>query len=63
MASVAASDFSPKERACWMSAHAATTELSTINPKENKAMGDTEPPNQSTSPYAIMIIVKFLKMV
>ena len=46
-----------------MSAHAATRELSTIKPKENKAMGETLPPNQSTSPYAIMMMVKFLKMV
>lgn len=50
-------------RACLISAHAAIMELSTIRPKENSAMDDTEPPNHSTSPYAIKIIVKFLKMV
>ena len=38
-------------------------ELKTINPKENKAIGVTDPPNQSTSPYAMSIIVRFLKMV
>jgi hypothetical protein len=46
-----------------MSAQAAITELRTINPKEKSAMGVTAPPNQRTSPYAIRIIVKFLKMV
>jgi hypothetical protein len=46
-----------------MSAQAATRELRTINPNENKAMGVTEPPNQSTSPYAIKMMVRFLKMV
>ena len=38
------------ERACWMSAHAATTLLSTMSPKLNSVMRVTEPPNQSTSP-------------
>lgn len=46
-----------------MSAQAAMTELSTIRPKENRAMEDTAPPNHNTSPYAIRIIVKFLKIV
>jgi hypothetical protein len=39
------------------------TELRTINPKEKRAMDETEPPNHRTSPYAIKIVVKFLKMV
>jgi hypothetical protein len=38
-------------------------ELMTISPKEKRAMGVTEPPNQSTSPYAIKMIVRFLKIV
>jgi hypothetical protein len=46
-----------------MSAHAAMIELKTIKPKLNKVMLVTDPPNHSTSPYAIRIIVKFLKMV
>ncbi len=46
-----------------MSAQAAITELMTINPNENKAMPVTEPPNHRTSPYAIRMIVRFLKMV
>jgi hypothetical protein len=50
-------------RACWMSAQAAMMELRTINPKEKRASGVTAPPNQSTSPYAIRMIVRFLKMV
>ena len=39
------------------------TELSTINPKEKRAMPVTEPPNHRTSPYAIKMMVKFLKIV
>lgn len=39
------------------------TELSTIKPNENKAIDDTDPPNHNTSPYAINMIVKFLKIV
>ena len=39
------------------------TELKTMRPKEKSAMGVTEPPNQSTSPYAIRMMVRFLKMV
>lgn len=50
-------------RACLMSAQAAITELSTIRPKENRAMDETEPPNHNTSPYAIRMMVKFLKIV
>ena len=46
-----------------MSAHAATTELRTIKPKEKSAMDETAPPNHSTSPYAMRMIVKFLKIV
>ena len=46
-----------------MSAQAATRELKTIRPKENRAMEVTAPPNHSTSPYAMRIIVKFLKIV
>lgn len=38
-------------------------ELSTISPNESSAMDVTEPPNQSTSPYAIRMMVRFLKMV
>jgi hypothetical protein len=52
-ASVAAAVWCPPatlDRACWMSAHAAMTELKTMRPKEKSAMGVTEPPNQSTSP-------------
>lgn len=63
-ASVAASLACPTlVNACWMSAHAAMTELKTIRPKEKSAMGVTEPPNHSTSPYAIRMMVRFLKMV
>jgi len=47
----------------WMSAQAATTELSTIKPNESSVIGVTRPPNQSTSPYATTIIARFLKMV
>jgi hypothetical protein len=50
-------------RACLMSAQAAMTELRTMSPKEKRAIGVTEPPNQRTSPYAIKMIVKFLKIV
>ncbi len=39
------------------------TELSTIRPKENSAIDVTEPPNHNTSPYAIKMMVKFLKIV
>lgn len=46
-----------------MSAQAAMRELNTIKPKEKSAIDETEPPNHSTSPYAIRIIVKFLKIV
>lgn len=49
--------------ACLMSAQAAMTELKTISPKENRVRFVTEPPNHKTSPYAIRMIVKFLKMV
>lgn len=49
--------------ACLISAQAAITELKTIRPNENSAIEVTEPPNQSTSPYAIKIMVKFLNMV
>lgn len=49
--------------ACWTSAQAATMELSTIKPKDNRARGFTLPPTRKTSPYAITMIVKFLKMV
>jgi hypothetical protein len=49
--------------ACLISAHAAMTELSTIRPKEKRAIEVTDPPNQSTSPYAIKMMVKFLKIV
>lgn len=65
-ASVAAAVWCPPatlDSACWMSAHAAMTELKTMRPKEKSAMGVTEPPNQSTSPYAIRMMVRFLKMV
>jgi hypothetical protein len=46
-----------------MSAHAAMIELRTINPKESRAIGVTSPPNHRTSPYAMTMIVRFLKMV
>ncbi len=36
--------------AAWMSAQAATTELSTIKPKDSRLRGVTLPPNQRTSP-------------
>jgi hypothetical protein len=49
--------------ACLISAQAATTDESTIRPKEKRAIPVTEPPNQRTSPYAIKMIVKFLKIV
>jgi hypothetical protein len=49
--------------AAWMSAQAATTELKTIKPKDRSIKEVTLPPNQSTSPYAITIMVRFLKMV
>jgi hypothetical protein len=51
------------DMACWMSAQAATIELSTIRPNEKRVMEVTEPPNHSTSPYAIRIMVKFLNIV
>ena len=50
-------------RAAWISAHAATMELSTMKPNDSKSNGVTLPPNQRTSPYAITIMVKFLKIV
>lgn len=46
-----------------MSAQAATIEDRTMRPKEKRARPPTEPPNQRTSPYAMRMIVKFLKMV
>lgn len=49
--------------ACWMSAQAAITLLRTMSPKLSSARFVTLPPNQSTSPYAIKMIVKFLKIV
>lgn len=39
------------------------TELRTMRPKENSAIPVTEPPNHNTSPYAIRMIVRFLKIV
>jgi hypothetical protein len=64
MASVVATEAWPMlANACWMSAQAAMMELMTMRPNEKSAMGVTEPPNQSTSPYAIKMIVRFLKMV
>lgn len=39
------------------------TELITIRPNEKRAMEVTEPPNHSTSPYAINMMVRFLKIV
>ncbi len=39
------------------------TLLMTMSPKLSNAMPVTLPPNHSTSPYAINIMVKFLKMV
>ena len=49
--------------AAWMSAQAATMELRTMIPNERRIIGVTLPPNQRTSPYAVTIIDKFLKMV
>jgi len=49
--------------AALMSAQAETTEDKTINPKERRANPVTDPPNQRTSPYAMRMIVKFLKIV
>jgi hypothetical protein len=46
-----------------MSAQAATTELRTIRPNEKSVSLLTEPPNQRTSPYAVIIMVRFLKIV
>ena len=51
------------ERACETSAQAAMTLLITIKPKLRRANGVTEPPNHKTSPYAIKMMVKFLKIV
>ena len=39
------------------------TLLNTIKPKLSNAIPVTLPPNHSTSPYAIRMIVRFLKMV
>jgi len=39
------------------------TELKTIRPKLRSVIGVTEPPNHNTSPYAIRMMAKFLKMV
>lgn len=50
-------------RACLMSAQAAITELNTMRPNEKSAMDETAPPNQSTSPYAIRMMVRFLNIV
>jgi hypothetical protein len=49
--------------AAWISAQAAMTELRTIRPNESRARGDTLPPNHRTSPYAMTMMVRFLKMV
>ena len=35
----------------------------TMRPKEKSAMPVTVPPNHKTSPYAIRMIVRFLKIV
>ena len=44
-------------------AQAAMMELKTMSPKESRAIPVTDPPNQSTSPYAIRMMVRFLKIV
>jgi len=49
--------------ACLISAQAAIRELKTIKPNEKSAIEETDPPNHKTSPYAIKMMVKFLKMV
>lgn len=50
-------------RAWVMSAQAAMMLLTTMRPKLSRAMPETEPPNHRTSPYAIRMMVRFLKMV
>lgn len=49
--------------AALMSAQAETTDDKTINPKESRAIPVTDPPNHRTSPYAMRMIVRFLKIV
>jgi hypothetical protein len=45
-----------------ISAHAAITELPTMRAKEASVRPVTDPPNHRTSPYAIRMIVRFLKI-
>lgn len=49
--------------AAFTSAHAATMELNTIRPNEKSTRGVTRPPDRRTSPYAMTMMVRFLKMV
>lgn len=46
-----------------MSAQAAITLDRAIRPNDSSAILVTVPPNHSTSPYAIRMMVRFLKMV
>jgi hypothetical protein len=63
MAETASSVSTSPLRALWISAQAATTELRTMRPKDRRARGVTLPPNHKTSPYAMTMMVRFLKMV
>jgi hypothetical protein len=51
-------------RACCISGHDAINELPIIRPNENSVMRVTrEPLNHKYSPYAIRMIVRFLKII
>ena len=45
-----------------MSDHAAIKDDPTMRKKEASVRPDTDPPNQMTSPYAMRMIVRFLKI-
>lgn len=50
------------ERVVEMSAHAAMTDEPTMRKNEQSVRGVTCPPNQMTSPYAMRMMVRFLKI-
>lgn len=62
-ASEASEGWTSRLVAAFTSAQAATMELKTIRPNENRTSGVTRPPDKRTSPYAITMMVRFLKMV
>lgn len=52
-----------RARVVEMSAHAAMTDDPTMRKKAARVRPVTDPPNHRTSPYAMRMMVRFLKMV